>query len=89
MGASLAQAETLKCKLHISEPTKESSALVAPPNAGVSLSAIRYSGICIFADGRIAEKQFVVINRIIGDGNFFKTSGSKTTSFLDVTLNVE
>ena len=38
IGASLAQAETLKCKLHISESTKESSALVAPPNAGVSLS---------------------------------------------------
>ena len=141
VGASLAQAETLKCKLHISESTKESSALVAPPNAGVSLSAIRYSGVCVFADGRIAEKQFVVINRIIGDGktgtflgysvysfqnddslsvqftggwgadgvkgdytiisgtgayvnakgdgNFVRTGGSKTTSFLDVTLNVQ
>ena len=141
MGASLAQAETLKCKLHISESTKESSALVAPPNAGVSLSAIRYSGVCVFADGRIAEKQFVVINRIIGDGktgtflgysvysfqnddslsvqftggwgangvrgdytiisgtgayvnakgdgNFVRTGGSETTSFLDVTLNVQ
>ena len=141
MGASLAQAETLKCKLHISESTKESSALVAAPNAGVSLSAIRYSGVCIFTDGRIAEKQFVVINRIIGDGktgtflgysvysfqnddslsvqftggwgaggvngdytiisgtgayvnskgdgNFVRTGGTKTTSFLDVTLNLQ
>ena len=141
MGASLAQAETLKCKLHISEATKESSATVAPPNAGVSLNAVRYSGVCIFTDGRIAEKQFVVINRIIGDGktgtflgysvysfqnddslsvqftggwgadgvkgdytvisgtgayvnakgdgNFVRTGGTKTTSFLDVTMNVQ
>ena len=141
VGGSLAQAETLKCKLHISESTKESSALVTPPHAGVSLSAIRYSGVCVFADGRIAEKQFVVINRIIGDGktgtflgysvysfknadslsvqfaggwgadgvrgdytiisgsgayanakgdgNFVRTGGSETTSFLDVTLNVQ
>ena len=141
VGGALAQAETLKCKLHISESTKESSALVTPPHAGVSLSAIRYSGVCVFADGRIAEKQFVVINRIIGDGktgtflgysvysfknadslsvqfaggwgadgargdytiisgtgayanakgdgNFVRTGGSETTSFLDVTLNVQ
>ena len=140
MGASLAQAEPLKCKLHISEATKESSATVTPPNAGVSLRAVRYSGVCIFTDSRIAEKQFVVINRIIGDGktgtflgysvysfkkgdsisvqfaggwgangvrgdykiitgtgayanakgdgNFVRTGGSKTTSYLDVTLNV-
>ena len=137
----MAQAETLKCKLHISESTKESSALVTPPHAGVSLSAVRYSNVCVFAHGRIAEKQFVVINKIIsdgktstflgysvysfkngnslsvqfiggwgddgvwgdytiisgtgayanakGDGNFVRTGGTKTTSFLDVTLNVQ
>ena len=141
LSASLVQAETLKCKLYISESTKESTALVAPPHAGVSLAARRYSGVCVFADGRIAEKQFVVINRIIGDGktgtflgysvysfknadslsvqfvggwgadgvrgdytiisgtgayanakgdgNFVRTGGSETTSFLDVTLNVQ
>ena len=140
MGSSSAQAETLKCKLYISESTKETSALVTPPKSGVSLSAIRYSGVCVFTNGRIAEKQFVIINRIIGDGNtgtidlfasfyckgdllkliyiggwgangvngdykiisgtgaysnakgdgnFVRTGGSETTSFLDVTLNLE
>ena len=141
MGSSSAQAETLKCKLYVSESTKETSALVTPPKSGVSLSAIRYSGVCVFTNGRIAEKQFVIINRIIGDGNtgtflgysvysfknddsisvqftggwgangvngdykiisgtgaysnakgdgnFVRTGGSETTSFLDVTLNLE
>ena len=141
VGASLAQAETLKCKLYISESTKDVTETVAPPHAGVALMGTRYSGVCVFADGRIAEKQFVVINRIIGDGktgtflgysvysfkkgdsisvqfaggwgadgvrgdykiiagtgayanakgdgNFVRTGGSKTTSHLDVTLNVK
>ena len=141
VGASLAQAETLKCKLYISESTKDVTETVAPPHAGVALLGIRYSGVCVFADGRIAEKQFVVINRVIGDGktgtflgysvysfknadsisvqfsggwgadgvrgdykiitgtgayanakgdgSFVRIGGSKTTSHLDVTLNVQ
>ena len=141
VGASLAQAETLKCKLYISESTKDVTETVAPPHAGVALLGIRYSGVCVFANGRIADKQFVVINRVIGDGktgtflgysvysfknadsisvqfsggwgadgvrgdykiitgtgayanakgdgSFVRIGGSKTTSHLDVTLNVQ
>ena len=141
VGASLAQAETLKCKLYISESNKDATDTVAPPHAGVALLGTRYSGVCVFADGRVAEKQFVAINRAIGDGktgtflgysvysfkkgdsisvqfaggwgadgvrgdykiiagtgayanakgvgNFVRTGGTKTTSHLDVTFDVQ
>ena len=141
VGSSLAQAETLKCKLYISESNKDATDTVAPPHAGVALLGTRYSGVCVFADGRVAEKQFVVINRAIGDGkngtflgysvyslkkgdsisvqfaggwgadgvrgdykiiagtgayanakgvgNFVRTGGTKTTSHLDVTFDVQ
>ena len=48
VGASLAQAETLKCKLYLNDGTAKTDT-VTPPHAGVALNTMRSGGVCVLA----------------------------------------
>ena len=80
VGASLAQAETLKCKLYLNDGTAKTDT-VTPPHAGVALNTMRSGGVCVFTDGRVAEKQFVMISQAIGDGSTGTVRGYSVYAF--------
>ena len=83
LGAALpTQAATLTCKLYINDATAKNDT-VTPPHAGVALNTMRAGGVCVFADGNVTEKQFVMISQAMGDGS------SKTASVYDVTFNID
>ncbi len=70
-GATNLQAadQTLECKLYVANSlSDETDSTVNLEKAELTLSSSRSSGYCIFADGSVADKQFVVINRVVGDG---------------------
>ena len=68
-GVAVAGEEKLECKLYIAE-SMDSSAMemVAVESAGESLRSLRRAAYCVFSDGTIADKQFVMINRIMDGG---------------------
>ena len=82
LGAGLVQAETLSCKLYVSTSTNLTHK-ISPPSAGSTLLAQRYVGTCHFEDGRIASKQFVGVQRVIGDGSTGTMLGYSTYSLND------
>ena len=53
--------ETLECRLYMSRAT-EITDRVEPTFSPVVLGTLRRSAACVFADGRVAEKQFVEIS---------------------------
>jgi len=89
--ATSAQAETLSCKLYVSTSTNLTHK-VSPPSAKTTLLAQRYVGTCHFEDGRVADKQFVGVQRAIGDGSTGKMLGYSTYSLTDkdsITLSFD
>ncbi len=60
-GDALAGEETLECRLYMGRAT-EVTDRVEPTFSPVSLGTLRRSAACVFADGRVAEKQFVEIS---------------------------
>ena len=67
----VAGAETLKCELHIASSLTKLIGPVSPPVFEDTIEAAQQGGVCIATDGRIAEKQFVVITKRMGDGSSF------------------
>lgn len=64
-----ADERTLECKLYIADTQQsETISSVTLEDAGLTLSSSRHSGYCVFADGSVADKQFVEISRAVGDG---------------------
>ena len=61
VGDVSAAEETLECRLYMGRAT-EITDRVEPTFSPVSLGTLRRSAVCVFADGRIAEKQFVEIS---------------------------
>lgn len=80
VGVSLAQGEALNCKLYLNDGTAKTDT-VTPPHAGVSLNTMRSGGVCVFTDGRVAEKQFVMISQAIGDGSTGTVQGYSIYAF--------
>ena len=61
---------SLECKLYVaSSLSDETNSSVNLEKVGLSMSSSRNSGYCVFADGGMADKQFVVIDRVPGDGS--------------------
>ena len=65
----VASAETLKCELHITNSLTKSVGPVSSPMSEDTIEATQRAGVCIATDGRVAEKQFVVITKRKGDGS--------------------
>lgn len=60
----------LACDLYIAESMdSDASSAIDLKDAGLTLSSVRRAGICLFADGTVADKQFVMVDRIVGDGS--------------------
>lgn len=61
---------SIECKLYVaSSLSDETNSTVTLEKVGLSMASSRNSGYCVFADGGMADKQFVVINRVPGDGS--------------------
>ena len=68
-GGVAADDQTLECKLYVADSLQsETASSVTLEDVGLTLSSSRQSAYCVFADGSVADKQFVVLNRVVGDG---------------------
>lgn len=62
--------QLIECKLYVANSlSAETDSTVNLEKVGLSLTSSRNSAYCVFADGSVADKQFVVINRVPGDGS--------------------
>lgn len=81
---SYANDETLSCKLYIAGSlSEESRTAVELKNVGLSLDAKRQSGFCIFADGKVADKQWVDLGMAVGDGSTGSSMGYSVYTMQD------
>lgn len=65
-----ANEETLECTLYSGESmTSEVMSSVEIKDADLMLESNRVSALRVFEDGRVADKQYVVISRGVGDGS--------------------
>ena len=66
----LANEETLECALYSADSMEiEVQSSVELKDTSLTLATNGISGICIFEDGRVADKQYVLISRIVGGGS--------------------
>ncbi|MEE9320301.1 MAG: hypothetical protein V3U76_07650 [Granulosicoccus sp.] len=79
-GNFLAAEQTLECQLYINSSTEDASS-VSVPKAGVTLDSTRIGSFCLFADGSVADKQFVVISRAEDEGASGSGMGFSIYSF--------
>lgn len=78
-GIVRADEQKLECKLYIAESMDSAAShMVSIENSKETLATLRRSGVCIFADGSVADKQFVMVNRITEEGNRGNTQGFST-----------
>lgn len=80
--ASPALAETLSCKLYVTVGSVLGHS-VEVPVASTTIGAERYGGTCHFADGTVAEKQFVMIRRTMDGGAKGRVHGYSIYAFND------
>lgn len=65
-----AKEETLECTLYIAESMdSDARSSVELKDAGLMLESVRRSSVCVFGDGRVADKQFVMVTRAVADGS--------------------
>ncbi len=91
LGTAAVQAETLSCTLYVSTSTNLTHK-ISPPSANATLLAQRYVATCHFEDGRVADKQFVGVQRVVGDGSTGTMLGYSTYSLNDkdsITLSFD
>lgn len=75
-GNVAAKEETLECMLYIAESMdSDVQSSIAMKDAGLTLDSVRRSSVCVFDDGRVADKQFVMVSRVVGDGATGSTMG--------------
>lgn len=68
-GGVAADDQKLECKLYVADSLQsETASSVTLEDAGLTLSSSRQSAYCVFADGSVADKQFVMLKRAVGDG---------------------
>jgi hypothetical protein len=67
---SVAQEQTLKGRLVVTQPTGTSTAL--PSYGGHTFNANKYSGVAVFEDGRVAYKQYIESSDDTEAGGDFK-----------------
>lgn len=66
--------EVLECRLYIAASVDVVS-LIEMKETGQTLNAMRRGSYCVFADGSVADKQFVLSNRVLGEGSSGNYSG--------------
>lgn len=66
---AISEEETLECTLYIAE-SMDAAVMhqVSVDSAAESLVTLRRAGYCVFADGSVADKQFVMVNRVVDGG---------------------
>jgi len=79
-GTALAVDTEMRCRLYMSSST-QALAQHNSESGGVQLNAIRRGGVCLFEDGRVADKQFVMAQRIVDDGADGLMSGYSVYTF--------
>jgi len=68
--------QTLNCTLYMATSMDSAAAhQVSVESAKADLTAVRRASYCVFADGKIADKQFVVINRSEDGGSVGSAKG--------------
>lgn len=90
-GQTIADDQTLECRLYIAESMDHTSTYQVE-SASSMLESLRRGGLCVFADGDVADKQFVMGMNIRGDGSVgdavgisvytFESGDSLTLSFI-------
>ncbi len=69
-GPAAAAEEALKCRLYIAASMdKEARSSIELKAAKQTLGTMRRASFCVFEDGSVADKQFVFVDRAIGDGS--------------------
>lgn len=69
-GNVAAKEETLECTLYIAESMdSDAQSSIEMKDAGLMLNSVRRSSVCVFGDGGVADKQFVMVSRVVGDGS--------------------
>ena len=81
-GGAIAEERSLECRLYMAEATEESSAYEAE-SAGRMLGTFRRSSVCVFADGSVADKQFVNAYSAAADGASGTDHGFSVYTFED------
>lgn len=67
-GVASAGEQTLECKLYIAQSLDHISTYTVE-SANSTLESMRRGGLCVFADGSIADKQFVISTNVREDGS--------------------
>ena len=68
-GDVAAEEQTLECTLYIATSMdSDAQSGIEMKEAGLMLNSVRRSSFCVFGDGRVADKQFVMVSRAVGDG---------------------
>ncbi len=79
-GVASANEETLECKLYIAESMDQTSTYMVD-SANSTLKSIRRAGVCVFADGRVADKQFIIGMNIQDGGSSADAVGISVYTF--------
>ena len=79
-GIASAAEQTLECKLYIAESLDHASTY-AVESTGSLLNGVRRAGICVFADGSVADKQFVMGMNIRDEGSAGDAVGISVYTF--------
>ena len=81
-GAASADETGLRCRLYMAQGTESADAIVSA-STGATLRMVRRSGVCVFADGRVADKQFVMTQHIRDGGAAGSNHGYSVYTFED------
>ena len=69
-GNADAEEQTLKCTLYVgASMDSDAQSSIEMKDAGLMLKSGRRTGVCVFDDGQVADKQWVFVTRAIGDGS--------------------
>ncbi|MEE9321464.1 MAG: hypothetical protein V3U76_13520 [Granulosicoccus sp.] len=79
-GNLLAAEQTLECRLYMDLSTEDASS-VSLPKADVTLTSYRRAAYCIFEDGSVVDKQFILVSRAEGEAASGSGMGFSVYSF--------
>ena len=77
-----AEERTLECRLYIGLGTENVDTWMSE-SAGRTFETRRRSSVCVFPDGGVADKQFVMINTFAGEGTTGVNRGYSLYTFED------
>ena len=81
-GAAAAEETALRCRLYMTVGTEVADEIVSA-STGSALRTVRRGGVCVFADGSVADKQFVMTQRASDGGARGISHGYSVYTFED------